>query len=115
MRVLMNMRGTAYRSAPGSHRHISLLPLRAVPREAGRRVYILRMSVRTDDTRLINRALTLPSSRPPKPGSDADAVQPTIRPMSAYDSGRRVLYVGIEGMRKECEVDREVRGSRAMR
>lgn len=39
----------------------------------------LLISVRTEDTRLINRALTLASSRcPPKPGSAADAVQPTI-------------------------------------
>ena len=35
------------------------------------------MSVRTEDTRFINRAFTLASSRCPKPGSVAPAVQPT--------------------------------------
>lgn len=41
-------------------------------------VDILRINVRTEETRLINRALTLESSRwPGKPGS-ADAVQPTV-------------------------------------
>lgn len=41
-------------------------------------VAVLLMSVRTDDTRFINRAFTLASSRCPKPGSAAPAVQPTI-------------------------------------
>jgi len=42
-------------------------------------MYVLRMSVRTEDTRLMSRAFTLASSRwPPKPGSAAEAVQPTV-------------------------------------
>jgi hypothetical protein len=35
------------------------------------------MSVRTEDTKFINRAFTLASSRCPNPGSAAPAVQPT--------------------------------------
>lgn len=42
-------------------------------------VHVHLMSVRTEDTRLISRAFILASSRgPPKPGSAADAVQPTV-------------------------------------
>lgn len=40
------------------------------------------MSVRTDETKFINRALTLASSRCPKLGSDAPAVQPTMHLVS---------------------------------
>lgn len=40
---------------------------------------ILLMSVRTEDTRLINRAFILASSRCPNPGSAAPAVQPTYK------------------------------------
>lgn len=44
---------------------------------------VLLMRVRTEDTRLMMRAFTLASSRwPPKPGSAADDVQPTVREMS---------------------------------
>jgi hypothetical protein len=40
---------------------------------------VLLISVRTEDTRLIKRAFMLTSSRwPPKPGSDAEFVQPTV-------------------------------------
>jgi hypothetical protein len=46
-------------------------------------VNVLRISVRTDETKLISRAFTLASSRwPPKPGSEADAVQPTVEVVS---------------------------------
>jgi hypothetical protein len=41
--------------------------------------HVLLISVRTDDTKLIRRAFMLTSSRwPPKPGSDAEFVQPTV-------------------------------------
>jgi len=50
-------------------------------------VDVLLISVRTDETRFINRAFMLASSRwPPKPGS-ADAVQPTesvVSPMFCH-------------------------------
>jgi hypothetical protein len=39
---------------------------------------VLLISVRTEDTRLINRAFMLASSRCPNPGSAAPAVQPTM-------------------------------------
>jgi hypothetical protein len=43
------------------------------------------MRVRTEDTRLMSRAFTLAlSCCPPKPGSAADAVQPTAREMSVW-------------------------------
>jgi hypothetical protein len=95
MRVLMNINGTVYMSASSSRSALLFPILYAILEGYSTRGYVLRMSVRTEDTRLINRAFTLPSSRPPKPGSDADAVQPTIRGMSARDSRRRVLCVRI--------------------
>ena len=49
----------------------------AVPELLEWNVDVLLMSVRTEDTRLINRAFMLASSRCPKPGSAAPAVQPT--------------------------------------
>jgi hypothetical protein len=51
--------------------------LRQVFVRRGGRSHVLLMSVRTEDTRFINRAFTLASSRCPKPGSVAPAVQPT--------------------------------------
>ena len=76
MRVLINIKGTAAVS-------VCLLALHATPpRHAGDgdhgRVYVHLMRVRTEETRLINRAFMLASSPGrPKPGS-ADAVQPTV-------------------------------------
>jgi hypothetical protein len=95
MRVLMNMSGTMSKSAPSSRSIVPVPILYAIPKRCSRRGYVLRMSVRTEDTRLINRAFTLPSSRPPKPGSDADAVQPTVRGMSARAFRGRVLCLGV--------------------
>jgi hypothetical protein len=89
------MSGTVHMLAPICHRILSHPALHAIPGECSREGHVLRMSVRTEDTRLISRAFTLPSSRPPKPGSDADAVQPTVRAMSARSSRRRVSNVGI--------------------
>jgi hypothetical protein len=67
MRVLMNISGTM---------RVSALSSRVV--SGGSVMDVLLISVRTDDTRLIKRALTLAlSCWPPKPGSAADAVQPT--------------------------------------
>lgn len=48
---------------------------------------VLLISVRTEETRLINRAFTLASSRCPKPGSAAPAVQPTVM-LSAPSSSK---------------------------
>jgi hypothetical protein len=70
MRVLMNMSGTA-----------GMLALLQKPPTlmCGMELYVLRIRVRTEETRLISRAFTLASSRwPPKPGSAAEAVQPTV-------------------------------------
>lgn len=76
MRVLINIKGTAAVS-------VCLLALHSTPpRDAGDGdhggVYVHLMRVRTEETRLINRAFILASSPGrPKPGS-ADAVQPTV-------------------------------------
>lgn len=69
MSVLMNMSGTRKKSVYFFAAHD---PSRVVWGD------VLRISVRTEDTRLIMRAFTLASSRwPPNPGSAAEAVQPT--------------------------------------
>jgi hypothetical protein len=91
----MNMSGTVSKSAPSSRIIVSVPVLYAIPKRWSGRGYVLRMSVRTEDTRLINRAFTLPSSRPPKPGSDADAVQPTVRSMSARAFKGHALCLGV--------------------
>lgn len=67
-----------YVSLETARDNILLVALFARFGEASFGVDVLLISVRTEDTRLINRAFTLASSRwPPKPGSAADAVQPT--------------------------------------
>jgi len=77
MRVLININGTAscQQLCPGFVFHPS--EGRWLGEDGGVHVHL--MSVRTEDTRLISRAFILASSRgPPKPGSAADAVQPTV-------------------------------------
>jgi hypothetical protein len=73
-------------------------------------VDVLLISVRTDDTRLINRALTLAlSCWPPKPGSAADAVQPT----SFTRQSGSVLELSCAPVSRRCGSDRGVRGNAA--
>jgi hypothetical protein len=74
---------------------------------------VLLISVRTDDTRLINRALTLAlSCWPPKPGSAAEAVQPTssTRQSDPCWSCHVLWYGGFMGVSQR----RGVRGNAAV-
>lgn len=63
--------------------------------------YVLRMTVRTEETRLIRRAFT-PSSRWPKPCS-ALAVHPTARLYVSDDHGLCVEDVSVGGWRKRVQ------------
>jgi hypothetical protein len=55
MRVLMNMSGTGRMSVQSSRAHTTVFGKISTSRNIG----LLLISVRTEDTRLINRALTL--------------------------------------------------------
>jgi hypothetical protein len=84
MRVLMNMSGTGvmlvycFCVSPAAFCCSSMLGRLCVVARRRGEGDILLMSVRTDETRFIKRALMLASSRCPKPGSTAPAVQPTV-------------------------------------